>query len=1691
MSMKNFTKLLKETSLLRPLHLSWLVMLLTVVFGINTTSAQIALRSSQTNTNSSSSVTITKPANLAVGDLMLANIVQSDNDNRTLSNATATGWTIVAGEAFGDSGNNSWWGTVLYKVATNDDVAAANFTFAGNSQSDDVEGGIAAFSGVAVTGGVSGSPFDVAPGSINNLNSDDLSAPSITTTTAGAAIIMIGMVGDNRNIDSWRATSPATLNEIFDVPYNADLDMGMGMAWALKTPAGATGNGAGELSGNENDYNGAMFLALRPCTNPTVTPVASISPVCFSASPQTTTMPYSASTNSPISYSIDWNNTANSAGLIDQDSTAHTFVDAGGVMPNVTIQANVAAGTYNGTLTIISAGGCRNSLAVSVVISASPTVSVGAAFTKNCISNISGANIGENNDATSTYLWSPATGLSSATVSKPLANPASTTTYTVVKTKNGSGCTATAQVTVTVNTTAPTVSAGTAFTKTCIANASGATIGEANDPTATYLWSPATGLSSATVSNPLANPSTTTTYTVTKKTTANGCTATAQVTVTVGDLTPPTVNAGAGFTKTCIANVSGANIGEADDVSATYSWSPSTGLSASNVSNPLANPSTTMTYTVTKTSIANGCSATANATVTVNNTLSVNAGADFTKSCVSNPSGKVIGEANVSGNTYSWTPATGISNANISNPTANPTETTTYTVTKTNTASGCEATSQITVTVDIAEPAVSSVTAFTKTCVENATGANIGETNDGSTYSWSPVTGLSSSTASNPLANPTNTTTYTVTKTNTSSGCTSNVQVTVTVDTTVPTVAALTGDQTVCMGSTTIFSSTTEGGAWGTSNGAIASVSDGTVTGIAAGEADINYTVIGTNGCETTVTRTVTVNPLPNTVNISGAASICAGSNTDLTGSAVIAYQVIATINEDDFNGTPTYTSDTGFTQYANNSTVGNLNMTNNIDSSSFMATSITAPSFGSVSITSTLTSPVIDATVYGAPMTFTYNHAYSRGNTGTRNAVIEVSTNGSTWTQVDAHTSNKGGDNDFIAESINLSAYANATTLQIRFKTTITVFLFQAGYWVIDHPTLKGSAAPTPLYSWIADTASEVNGLPVGASTPALGNALINVAPSATTNYTLVAHDPFTGCTASSGTHQITVNPLIEPTFSPVAPICSGDSLSDLPTTSNNGINGTWSPALDNTSTTTYTFTPNLGECGTETTMTIVVNTNTTYYADTDSDGFGDASDSVLTCLGMPAGYALNNTDCDPTDGTKWRTANFFIDADGDSYNNGFPAAPVCYGALTPAGYVAVNNGTDCDDALSFVNSNASEILGNGIDDNCDGTVDEVTPTSYLAPVSCGATLTNLASPIYAYQLASFPEVGTVQVYRFRVTNGGNVRTFDSPTSSFNLTNLAGGAVYGTTYTVAVSIKIGGYFRAYGTDCTVSTPAIPNATNIANPACGSTLVSISATIYCNAAPGASGYRFRVSDGGSVIGTVDTSVNRFSLTSIAGIQFGTTYQIDVLLAYGGQLRPESEYGPACSISTPATPGTSRVTSPSCGSSISNLWTTIYAQQVIGAQGYKFVVTNGAQTREYPTTNSRFSLQNLAGGAAPSTTYTIRVDVLYNSSYVVGLVTCDITTTAGATRSTTNALDIYEVKAYPNPYADTFKLDVNTSSEGQVGLRVYDMLGREVESREASVDNITNLEIGSQYPSGVYNIIVTQGDNVKTLRVIKR
>jgi hypothetical protein len=96
-----------------------------------------------------------------------------------------------------------------------------------------------------------------------------------------------------------------------------------------------------------------------------------------------------------------------------------------------------------------------------------------------------------------------------------------------------------------------------------------------------------------------------------------------------------------------------------------------------------------------------------------------------------------------------------------------------------------------------------------------------------------------------------------------------------------------------------------------------------------------------------------------------------------------------------------------------------------------------------------------------------------------------------------------------------------------------------------------------------------------------------ITPSPTQTTTYWV---DIITNEVTCRKFKTITVTPSVVPQFSPVSQIAAGTPLSALPTTSLNGIAGSWSPALNNTSTTVYTFTPNAGQCASTTQMTILV---------------------------------------------------------------------------------------------------------------------------------------------------------------------------------------------------------------------------------------------------------------------------------------------------------------------------------------------------------------------------------------------------------------------------------------------------------------------------------------------------------------------
>ena len=113
--------------------------------------------------------------------------------------------------------------------------------------------------------------------------------------------------------------------------------------------------------------------------------------------------------------------------------------------------------------------------------------------------------------------------------------------------------------------------------------------------------------------------------------------------------------------------------------------------------------------------------------------------------------------------------------------------------------------------------------------------------------------------------------------------------------------------------------------------------------------------------------------------------------------------------------------------------------------------------------------------------------------------------------------------------------------------------------------------------------------------------------------------------------TVTVTVTPANPTTFNPVAPICLGDTLSALPTTSLEGVTGLWSPALNNTATTEYTFTPDSGQCASTATLTITVNqpVTPTFAAIPAICSGGSVTFPATSLEGIPGTWspAFNNT--------------------------------------------------------------------------------------------------------------------------------------------------------------------------------------------------------------------------------------------------------------------------------------------------------------------------------------------------------------------------------------------------------------------------------------------------------------------------------
>lgn len=290
--------------------------------------------------------------------------------------------------------------------------------------------------------------------------------------------------------------------------------------------------------------------------------------------------------------------------------------------------------------------------------------------------------------------------------------------------------------------------------------------------------------------------------------------------------------------------------------------------------------------------------------------------------------------------------------------------------------------------------------------------------------------------------------------------------------------------------------------------------------------------------------------------------------------------------------------------------------------------------------------------------------------------------------------------------------------------------------------------------------------------------------------------------------------------------------------------------------------------------------------------------------------------------------------------------------------------------------------------------------------------------------------------------------------------------------------------FTQFSTNCNfVLGPA-----SIIPSQCGATLTKLNENVYANLIENAQAYRFKITDvANNTVQIIDRPLRVFQLTYTTNYAYGKTYKIEVTPKINGVWLA---YGMACEVTTPAI--TTQIQDTQCGSTFADLNSTLYANLVPYALGYRFRITSIASGQVYTIDRPiRSFLLSSVPNIQHGESYTIEVAVKNtNGLYLNYGPSCTITTGTAAKANEVTPLTL-QVIATPNPFDESVQLMADTSSKEIIQLEIYDSLGQLLETRTLTAIELSTAFIGATYPSGVYTIVVTQGEHLKTIKVIKR
>ncbi|MCO5259378.1 MAG: T9SS type A sorting domain-containing protein [Crocinitomicaceae bacterium] len=528
------------------------------------------------------------------------------------------------------------------------------------------------------------------------------------------------------------------------------------------------------------------------------------------------------------------------------------------------------AGTYSVTVTGLN--GCTSTASVNVVTYAPPIASI-SGTTNICAGETAQLNV----SGGVSYVWTPATGLSSTTIANPIANPSVTTQYKVYATGLG-GCVDSATVNVIVN-PIPTVSASADVTTVCQGNP--INLSASPNGAYSYHWTGPAGYSVYAQNPTLSSPSPTHSgvFTVTA-TTAAGCSASDNVSITVNP--GPVAFASANSLSLCGGDT--LKLTSLPNGMTSYSWVGPNGFTSSNQNAQIDDVDGTHqgTYSLT---VSNGvCSSSTSLNVVVNASPSVSANASNTSICQGG--GVNLYATTASATNYSWTGPNGYTST-TQNPVLSGLTTSNsgqYQIVAHN--GNCTDTSFVTISVTPG-PIASISTSTTSLCAGDTLFLT-SQPNGAADYSWVGPNGFTS-TSQNPQIDGVsgiNQGTYTVTVSNGS--CNSSASFNLTVNNNPP-ISAGASSIALCEGDTLNLFASPSGATsyhWSGPASFVSGSQNPTISGVSLARSGL-YTVTAYNavGCSSSASVNIQVNAVPTAYASLNSLTLCENDTLHLIGS--------------------------------------------------------------------------------------------------------------------------------------------------------------------------------------------------------------------------------------------------------------------------------------------------------------------------------------------------------------------------------------------------------------------------------------------------------------------------------------------------------------------------------------------------------------------------------------------------------------------------------------------------------------------------------------------------------------------------------------------------------------------------------------------------------------------------------------